>query len=157
MRSYFSLFFLLLPALAVAASGDDGMPSPGDCALFREGGAGRILKGPVYYVRGSITEIYRRPHAMGVCPDPGKPRERYSRADWKQLADAYPCVADERNARDIEVIRIRMRAEKWDTPWTQSHGQNGWLFRGHFLDTELKDGVVLDIDGTLLLRCDAAP
>ena len=28
------------------------------------------------------------------------------------------------------------------------------LMKGHFLDTELKQGVELDIDGTLLLRCE---
>lgn len=144
---------LAFAAVAVRAEDGDGMPQPGDCALFREGGAGYILTQPSYYVRGTIVEVYTRRHRMGLCPDLRKPRERYTRADWKALAEAYPCVSSEGLARDVDAIRIRMRADEWDTPWSSQHGHNGWLFRGHFLDTELKQGVVLDIDGSLLERC----
>lgn len=133
------------------------MPAPGDCALFREGGEGYILKAPTYWLKGTITEVYRRPHRMDLCPNPGKPKERYTRDDWKRLAEAYPCVSDAARAREVEAIRIRLRVDRWDTPWTSQHGHNGWLFRGHFLDTELKEGVILDIDGTLLERCEALP
>jgi len=137
----------------IAVAGEEGMPQPGDCALYREGGAGYILTTPTYFVRGTIVEVLRRPHRMGLCPDPRKPRERYTRADWKALADAYPCVSREELAKDVEAIRIRLRVDEWDTPWSSQHGHNGWLYRGHFLETELKSGVVLDIDGTLLERC----
>ena len=133
------------------------MPAPGDCAMFREGGAGYILTAPTYWLRGRIEEVYTRPHRMGLCPLIGKPRERYSRDDWMVVAEAYPCVTDPAKEREVQAIRIRLRAEAWDTPWSLQHGHNGWLFRGHFLKTELKEGVLLDIDGTLLERCEAKP
>lgn len=150
------LLAFLLPISGVFAEAAR-MPAPGDCALFREGGEGYILKAPTYWLKGTITEVYRRPHRMDLCPNPGKPKERYTRDDWKRLAEAYPCVSDAARAREVEAIRIRLRVDRWDTPWTSQHGHNGWLFRGHFLDTELKEGVILDIDGTLLERCEALP
>jgi len=150
-----TLLLSSLPLLVPAAEPAARMPVAGDCALFREGGEGYILKAPTYWLRGSIVEIYRRSHHMGLCPNPGKPKTRYTRDDWRQLADAYPCVSDEAKVRDVEAIRIRLRVDAWDTPWSNQHGHNGWLYRGHFLDTELKEGVVLDIDGTLLERCEA--
>lgn len=133
------------------------MPEPGDCALFREGGEGRVFKTPTYWLRGRIAEIRPRTHRVELCPDPGHPRERYTREDWKKLAAAWPCTTDPARVREIETIRILLRVDAWDTPWSRQHGQNGWLFRGHFLDTELKEGVVVEIDGSLLERCETNP
>ena len=145
---------LLLVASPFVSAKEVSMPVPGDCAMFKEGGAGYILKAPTYWLRGSVAEVYVRPHRMGLCPNPGKPRERYTRADWMRFAEAYPCVQDPSRSGDVEAIRIRLRVEAWDTPWSSQHGHNGWLFRGHFLDTELKEGVIIDVDGTLLERCE---
>ncbi|MBW7901133.1 MAG: hypothetical protein H3C26_06635 [Rhodocyclaceae bacterium] len=133
------------------------MPVAGDCALFREGGEGAILKTPTYWLKATIVDIYRRPHRMELCPNPGKPRARYDRADWRRLADAWPCVRDPAQVREVEAIRMRLRVDSWDTPWSRQHGHGGWLFRGHFLDTELKAGVIIDVDGSLLERCEALP
>ena len=130
------------------------MPEPGDCAAFREGGSGYILRYPTYYVLGTITEIYRRQHRMELCPTLGKPRERYTRDDWQAFADAYPCVSDPEQVKEVEAIRVRMRVDEWDTPWTHNHGRAGMLFRGKFLNIELQEGVELDIDGTLLQKCE---
>ncbi len=132
----------------------DRMPVPGDCAIFREGGQGYILKAPTYWLKGTIVEIYRRPHRMDVCPDAGKPRAHYKREDWVRLAAAYPCVSDPARVADVEAIRVRLRVDDWDTPWSVQHGRNGWLMRGHFLDIELEEGRVVDIDGTLLEYCE---
>ncbi len=152
MRSLVLSALLLLSFSAPAE--ESRMPVPGDCAAFREGGAGYILTAPTYYVLGTITEIYRRPHHMGLCPDAGKRREQFTRVDWLRLAEAYPCVGDPARVRDVDVIRVRMRVDKWETPWSASQGRIGMLFRGNHLDVELKEGVVLDIDGTLLERCE---
>ncbi|MFA7291095.1 MAG: hypothetical protein WC023_02485 [Rhodocyclaceae bacterium] len=149
--------FLTLAATGVIADEARRLPVAGDCAMFREGGVGYILTTPTYWLRGRIEAVYTRPHRMALCPQIGKPRERYSRDDWMTVADAYPCVTDPAKEREVQAVRIRMRAEAWDTPWSQQHGHNGWLFRGHFLKTELKEGVLLDIDGTLLERCEAKP
>lgn len=156
MRSLVLPIFLVAAALDSVHAAETPMPVPGDCAMFREGGAGYILTAPTYYVRGTITEVYTRRHPMALCPNLGKPAMRYTRADWKRMADAYPCVTDPAQVKDVDAIRIRMRADQWETPWTLSHGQNGWLFHGHYLDVELKEGAVLDIDGTLLERCEKA-
>ena len=145
-------FFILLPLRAEEVR----MPVPGDCAMFREGGVGYILKTPTYWLRGSVAEVYSRPHQMALCPQLGKSRERYSRSDWKKVAEAYPCVTDPAKVREVEAIRIKLRVEAWDTPWSLQHGHNGMLFRGHYLDTELKEGVILDIDGTVLERCEVS-
>lgn len=148
------LFSALLAVVSGAFADAPRMPVPGDCAMFREGGRGYILKAPVYWLRGRIEEVYERPHQMGLCPKLDRPRERYTRADWMIVAEAYPCVANPDNVGEVKAIRIRMRADAWDTPWSLQHGHNGWLYRGYFLNTELKEGVLLDIDGTLLERCE---
>lgn len=159
MRSFALLLSLVLPLATVAApaAGAEGgrLPAQGDCARYREGGGGYILKEPTYWLRGTVIEVYLRPHRMEVCPNPGKPRAHYTREDWRRLADAYPCVGDPARVRDAEALRVRLRAEDWDTPMGVQHGRNGMLMRGHFLDTELAEGVVVDIDGTLLERCEA--
>jgi len=144
---------LLLAVTALHAE-DGRMPAAGDCAVFREGGAGYILTTPVYWLRGRIEEVYTRPHQMALCPQLGKTPERYTRDDWMKIAETYPCANEPAKVRELQAVRIRLRAEAWDTPWTSQHGHNGWLYRGHFLKTELKEGVVLDIDGSLLERCD---
>jgi len=151
------VLLLLLPAVPALAAEPPRLPVAGDCALFREGGEGYVLKAPTYWLKGTIVELYHRPHRMDRCPDFGKPRTKYTRDDWRRLAEAYPCVSDAANAKEVEAVRVRLRVDAWDTPWTSQHGHNGWLFRGHFLDTELKEGVVIDIDGTLLERCEALP
>ena len=145
-----SLLLLSLPLQAAELT----LPQPGDCALYREGGEGYILVAPTYYVRGTIAEVYKRSHRMELCPSIPRTRLNYTRADWRELAEAYPCVSDPAKVAEIEVIRIRLRVEDWETPWALQHGRNGMLMKGHFLDTELKQGVELDIDGTLLLRCE---
>ena len=150
--------FALLAAVTQSASAEEAqMPVPGDCAMCREGGEGYIMKTPTYWVRGRIEEVYKRPHQMGLCPRIGKPRERFTRDDWMTIADTYPCVSDPANVGEVQAIRIRMRVEAWETPWSLQQGRVGWLFRGQFLKTELKEGVILDVDGTLLERCEEKP
>lgn len=151
MRTLFIILFTFAQTLSAAES---RLPEPGDCAALREGGGGYILKEPTYYVKGAIIEIYRRPHRMEVCPTANKQRERYTRDDWQRYADAFPCVSAPELVKDVEAIRIRLRVSEWDTPWGLNHGKTGMLFRGHYLNTELKEGVELDIDGALLQRCD---
>lgn len=147
------LAFLILAATVLHAE-ERRMPAAGDCAMFREGGVGYILTTPVYWLRGRIEEVYTRPHQMALCPQLGKTPERYNRDDWMKIAETYPCASDPAKVRELQAVRVRLRVEAWDTPWSSQHGHNGWLYRGHFLKTELKEGVVLDIDGSLLERCD---
>lgn len=151
------VFLALSLPLSATFAETERMPVAGDCALFREGGAGYILTAPTYFVRGTVSEVYTRSHRMDLCPNRGKPPANYTRDDWQRFAEAYPCVNDAAQARDVEVVRIRLRVDDWDTPWALQHGRNGMLMKGHFLDVELKEGIELDVAGTLLERCEARP
>lgn len=149
-----ALLISLLPLFCAAANA--AAPASSDCALFREGGAGKILQAPVYWLRGTVIDTYRRPHRFDVCPLPAnQPPATYSRADWRRLADAWPCVSQPAARRDGEVSRVRLRVDAWETPWSNAHGYAGWLYRGHFLDVELQKGLVIDIDASLLGSCPA--
>lgn len=151
--------FLCLALACVAAPlrADDAVRAPvaGDCAVYREGGEGFVLTTPIYWVRGTIVEVYRQHRRMDLCPVLAHKPENYTRQDWIALTDAYPCVDDPAQVRDIDAIRIRLRVDAWETPWTNPHGHNGRLYRGRFLQTELRSGVEIDLDGHLLERCEA--
>ena len=150
------LLVLLVSCLPMLSLAEDAarMPAAGDCAAYREGGEGYMLTKPTFWLRGTIIEVYRQARRMDLCPLLGKPQDRYTRDDWQRMTDAYPCVSSADKVRDVDAIRIRLRVDAWDTPWTNAHGHNGRLYRGQFLRTELKQGVELDIDGSLLERCE---
>lgn len=56
--------------------------------------------------------------------------------------------------REVDVLRIGLMIDEWETPWSHQHGSTGWLFRGYFLDTPLKKGEVIDLDASWLERCE---
>ena len=73
------------------------------------------------------------------------------------LAAAMPCVENESAAvpKDVEVTRLQVTVDDWETPWSHQHGTTGWLFRGQFLDQTLRKGAVIDMDAVWLERCEA--
>lgn len=140
------------PAEAVpAASG----PNVGDCVMFREGGAGRLLKSPTYWLKGSIAGMSHELRMANVCPRLSKPLSSYTPADWALLAAAMPCVDKDSDVREVAVLRIRVSVESWETPWSYQHGTVGWLFRGKFLDQTLRKGELIDMDANWLEPCEA--
>ena len=155
------LVALLLTTSAVAdlapAEGVHAAPGPqiGDCVIFREGGAGWLLKGATYWLKGSIAGISRERRMANVCPRLNKPPSGYTRSDWALLAAATPCVARDSEVREVAVLRIRVSVENWETPWSYQHGTVGWLFRGMFLDQTLKKGEVINMDASWLEPCEA--
>ncbi|MDQ5881758.1 MAG: hypothetical protein QG616_1589, partial [Pseudomonadota bacterium] len=54
MRPLVFVFALLAAVIQSASAEEAQMPVPGDCAMFREGGEGYIMKTPTYWVRGRI-------------------------------------------------------------------------------------------------------
>lgn len=126
----------------------------GDCVLFREGGAGLLLKTPSYWLRGSIAAITSEQRLADVCPQIGKAESAYAREDWVRVAAATPCVDRRDQVREVTVTRIQVAVEAWETPWSSMHGTAGWLFRGHFLDQPLKKGELIDMDASWLERCE---
>ena len=130
-----------------------GLPNTGDCVIYREGGDGYVFKTPTWWVSGAISEIYTQKRLMDTCPLANKNKMLYTRDDWIKMTEAYPCVDSQEKARHVEVTRIRFKVKEWETPWVKTHGQNGRLYRGYYLDIPLKTGATIDIDGTLLEQC----
>lgn len=128
----------------------------GDCAVFREGGNGRLLRTPSYWLRGRVVSVVSERRLAGRCPHVGKPQSAYTRADWARLAAASPCVDSDAAVREVDVLRISLRVDAWETPWSHQHGTTGWLFRGHFLDRLLKKDELIDMDAAWLEACEAA-
>lgn len=130
-------------------------PQPGDCAIFREGGGGYLLKAPTWWLRGTIVEARRETRHAARCPVFAKPPAAFSPADWARHAAALPCVGATDAEREVEVERVVLRVDAWETPWTRAHGASGWLFRGQFLETSLAAGVLIDMDASWLHACTA--
>ncbi|NJA88536.1 hypothetical protein HCX48_04755 [Rhodocyclus tenuis] len=129
-------------------------PQPGQCALFREGGQGYVLKAPTYWLRGTLTEVRRERRHAGLCPAQEKPPSRLSPEDRARYAAALPCVRRANDEREVDVWRVTLRVEAWETPWTRAHGASGWLYRGQFLDQPLREGALLDLDAAWLEACE---
>ena len=147
-------------APAASASSAASAPQLGDCVIFSEGGAGRLLKAPTYWLKGSIAALSRQRRQLDRCPRIGKPASAYTPADYARLAAAMPCeeqasvsIADTL-PRDVEVTRVQVRVAEWETPWSHQHGTPGWLFRGRFLEQSLQKGALIDMDAAWLERCE---
>jgi len=130
-------------------------PQIGGCAIFREGGAGWLLKAPTYWLKGSIVGISRERRMANLCPQIGKPTSAYTQAERLRVAAASPCVLKAAEIGEVSVIRVQLAVEAWETPWSSQHGAGGWLFRGQFLDQTLSKGEVVDIDANWLEPCEA--
>lgn len=126
----------------------------GDCVIFREGGAGWLLKTPTYWFKGLVVDLSRERRIANLCPHIGKQASAYTQADQLRLAAAMPCVDKESEVQEVSVLRLRVAVEAWETPWSPQHGGIGWLYRGQFLDQKLYQGRVLDIDATWLALCE---
>lgn len=156
------LFFHCALVMAISASADEvtsalsasSGPKPGDCVMFREGGTGLVFKTPTYWLKGSIADIRHERRLAGRCPKIGKQESAYTRQDWARIAAATPCVENDADVGEVDVLRIRVAVEEWETPWSNQHGTAGWLFRGYFLDQALKKGELIDMDAKWLERCE---
>ena len=126
----------------------------GDCVMFREGGAGLVLRTPTYWLKGVVARVSAERRLAGRCPVIGKSISTYTRSDWVRVAAAMPCVDNEADVGEVDVMRVRMVVEEWETPWSNQHGTGAWLFRGQFLDIPLTKNVQIDMDATWLERCE---
>ena len=147
-------FLMLLAALAAPALAAETAPlRAGDCVVFREGGGGRLLKEPTYWLRGTVAEVRPEKRRVERCPDPGKPVERYIQDDWARIAAVFPC-GSAREGQEVDVLRVLFRVAEWETPWALNHGRIGWLYRGRFLDRKLKKDELIDMDASWLQACE---
>lgn len=155
-RSLFlGLLALALPASAAESLTVSSGPQVGDCVMFREGGVGFLFRTPTYWLKGTIAELSPGRRMAGRCPVIGKRVSAYDRNDWVRVAAAMPCVEKDSDVREVDVLRIRVAVEEWETPWSNPHGTAGWLFRGQFLDQSLTKGGLIDMDASWLERCEA--
>lgn len=132
-------------------------PQPGDCVVFREGGAGLLLRTPIYWLRGSVVGVMRERRLAAACPRIAKSATALSPADHARLAAAMPCVDEGVEPREVDVLRVRLAVVEWETPWSPQQGTTGWLFRGRFLDQTLEKGKEIDMDARWLQRCAGSP
>lgn len=144
-----------LAGAAPAAAGERRAPQAGDCVILREGGSGWLLKAPTYWLRGTIDRLVRERRMAGICPLLGKPSAAYTRADHAQVAAAMPCVANAADVGEVDVLRVHVLVDAWETPWSHQGSPPGWLFRGQFLDQTLHRGMVIDMDASWLEPCEA--
>ncbi len=128
----------------------------GDCVVLREGGHGRVLLTPTYWMRGTVVAVMHRRHRAGVCTHFAKQAERLTLGDWQQIVEESPCVMQGEGVREVDVERVTVAVEAWETPWSKQHGQSGRLFRGRYLEQELVKGARLDIDALWLQSCSPA-
>ena len=126
----------------------------GDCVVFREGGEGRLLKAPVYWLKGSVVALSPERRLAEMCPVVAKPRLAYTRDERVRLAQAMPCVQREVDIREVVARFVHVSVDSWETPWSSQHGTAGLLFRGTFLDQPLVRGGVVKIDADWLESCD---
>jgi len=130
------------------------LAKPGQCVMYREGGAGWILTEPVYWLKGTTVAAEVRKRKIDLCPDfGGKPVSRLSRAEFNQLAKQQPCVAKSENVKEGEFAVIRLRIDDWETPFAQRTANAGRLHRGHYLDRPLVKGEEIELDADLLGAC----
>ena len=151
-----SVFFMPVNAVPLVMTDSSGLQL-GDCVMFREGGAGFLLRTPTYWLRGSVAGISPERRLARRCPEMGKLMPAYTREDWVRVAAAMPCVDNDAEVHEVDVLRIRVAVEAWETPWSNQHGTAGWLFRGYFLDQALNKGALLEMDSSWLERCEHRP
>ncbi|SDG78272.1 hypothetical protein [Propionivibrio dicarboxylicus] len=133
--------------------------SEGDCVVLREGGEGRLLKSPTFWVKGVVSEIHRERQSVKECPAAARAGSAVTREALWQLARATPCVFGrvEGDSADVDVTRARIVVESWETPWTAAHGETGLLFRGTYIGEPLIKGGAIEMPVDWLKSCAVQP
>jgi hypothetical protein len=161
------LALLVLLAIPVQAASAEMRPSarllqtqpeqlaPGRCVVYGEAGPGLAATAPEYFVRGRVVAARIEERRLAVCPEvAGRGVEQYSRDEFNRLVLAQPCVSSDKYARDVRLGMIRLRVDKWETPHARSAANAGRLYRGMFLDRNLKEGIEIELEADLLGACE---
>jgi hypothetical protein len=157
---------LFLLALAGVASGAEQRPSAalvlarpdwlqgGQCVVYAENSPGRAASAPDYFVRGTVVAARVETRFLPLCPAvPGKAIDNYSRDEFNRLAHAAPCVSAEPFRRAVQLGLVRLRVSDWETPHARRAATAGRLYRGMFIDQPLLDGMEIESEADLLMRC----
>ena len=113
-----------------------------------------MLTDPVYYLKGTVLSAEVRTRHLSVCPlVPGKNMAQYSREEFNRQALAYPCVAADVPERDEQIGMVRLRVSAWETPHERKAANAGRLYRGKFIEMELKKDMEIELEADLLGVC----
>jgi hypothetical protein len=161
-------FLALLLALAapLAAAGDAELrPSArlvladpdawreGRCVIYRE--VNRGVADAVFHVRGRIVAAGVHTRRLALCLQvSAKEVENYTREQFNRLVLAHPCVSSANFVRDVQSGMIRLRVDQWETPHARRAASAGRLYRGMFIDTNLKEGMEIELEADLLGSCE---
>ena len=161
----FLAILLALAATLAAASDAELRPSArlvladpeawraGRCVIYREVNPG--VADAVFYVRGRIVAVDVQTRRLALCPQvSAREIEQYTREEFNRLVLAHPCVSSANYAREVQSGMIRLRVEQWETPHARRAASAGRLYRGMFIDTNLKEGMEIEIEADLLGSCE---
>lgn len=124
------------------------------CVEYREGGNGWVLTDPVFYLKGRVLSTRIEPRHLGLCPVvPGKNMNQYSREEFIRHAEAFPCVAEGVPERDEQIGVVRLKVDRWETPYAVREANSGRLYRGMFLNKPLVEGMEIELEADLLSVC----
>ena len=126
----------------------------GRCVIYQENGGGGGASDTEYFIRGRVVAAALETRSLSACPEvPGRTIEQYTRAEFNLLALAYPCLSGETAAFDVQVGIVRLRVEDWETPHARRAANAGRLYRGMYIDRELKRGMEITLEADLLGAC----
>jgi len=127
----------------------------GRCVVYQENGGGGGASDTEYFVRGRVVAAAPETRRLAVCPEvPGRAIEQYSRAEFNRLALAYPCLSGEPAGLEVQVGIVRLRVDDWETPHARRAANAGRLYRGMYIDRELKKDMEIELEADLLGTCE---
>jgi hypothetical protein len=158
----------LLLVLPLAAAAGDAVMRPsarlveehpeavmaGRCVIYREAGNGPAAVEAPWFVRGHIVaaDVYTR--RIASCPGaPGQPFGQFDREAFNRLALAWPCRAGGGAERDERIGVVRFTVSDWETPHERRAASAGRLWRGMYIERELRKDMEIEIEADLLGAC----
>jgi len=127
----------------------------GRCVIYQENGGGGGASDTEYFVRGRVVAAALETRSLSACPEvPGRAIEQYTRAEFNRLALAYPCLSGKTADLEVQLGLVRLRVEDWETPHARRSANAGRLYRGMYIDRELKKGMELELEADLLGACE---
>ncbi len=125
----------------------------GRCVIYREVNPG--VADAWFYVRGRIVAASVQTRRLALCPQvAAREIEQYTREEFNRLVLAHPCVSSEKYAREVQSGMIRLRVDQWETPHARRAASAGRLYRGMFIDKNLKEGMEIELEADLLGSCE---
>ncbi len=128
---------------------------PERCVIYREDGGGNGASETDYFVKGRIVAAGVETRILPACPAvPGRGIEHYTRDEFNRLALAYPCLNGEPVNIEAQLGLVSLRVDSWETPHGRRAANAGRLYRGMYIDRELKKDMEIELEADLLGSCE---